>query len=193
MMIAWKVSGDLAQARDHGLAAGLDALGDGDLALAREQLDRAHLAQIHAHRIVGAVGRLLGGGLGDGGRRALGELAAFALLLLVAVVVGLLRLVGLDHVDAHLVEHRHDVLDLLRRGGVGGENLIQFVDGDIAAFLRGLDHLLDAGIGEVEQRPVGGLRLDFRCLVVFLNLGRHALLRRGVKGRQCKPAHARNP
>ena len=58
MMIAWKVSGDFAEAGDHGLAAGLDALGDGDLALAREQLDRAHLAEIHADRIVGAVGRL---------------------------------------------------------------------------------------------------------------------------------------
>src|SRR5712691_2985765 len=38
----------LAQARDHGLAAGLDALGDGDFALAREQFHRAHFAQIHA-------------------------------------------------------------------------------------------------------------------------------------------------
>ncbi len=54
----------LAQAGDHRLAAGLDALGDGDLALARQQLDRAHLAQIHAHGIVGALGGLLllGGG-----------------------------------------------------------------------------------------------------------------------------------
>ena len=53
-----------AEAGDHRLAAGLDALGDGDFALAREQLDRAHLAQIHAHGIVGALGRLflLGGG-----------------------------------------------------------------------------------------------------------------------------------
>ncbi len=45
----------LADAADHHLAAGLDALGDGDLALARQQLDRPHLAQIHAHRIVGAA------------------------------------------------------------------------------------------------------------------------------------------
>ena len=48
----------LAQSGDHGLAAGLDALGDGDFALARQQLDRAHLAQIHADGIIGAVGRL---------------------------------------------------------------------------------------------------------------------------------------
>ncbi len=56
--------GAFAQPRDHRLAAGLDALGDGDLALAREQLHRAHVAQVHAHRIVGALGGL-------GARRAL--------------------------------------------------------------------------------------------------------------------------
>src|ERR1700722_990614 len=32
------------QACDHRLAAGLDPLGDGDFALARQKLDRAHLA-----------------------------------------------------------------------------------------------------------------------------------------------------
>ena len=69
MMMAWKVSG-LRKPGDHGLAAGLDALGDGDFALAREKLDRAHLAQIHAHGIVGAVGGLgLGLALVDGGGR----------------------------------------------------------------------------------------------------------------------------
>ena len=39
---------------------------DRDLALAREQLHPAHFAQIHAHRIVGALGRLLGLNLGGG-------------------------------------------------------------------------------------------------------------------------------
>ena len=171
-----------AEARDHGLAAGLDALGDGDFALARQQLDRTHLAQIHAHRIVGAVGRLLGGLGGDGGGRALGDLGSLLLLLFLRVV-GLFHLVGLDDVDAHLVEHRHDVLDLLGRGGVRGENLVELVDGHIAALFRGLDHLLDAGIGKVEQRPVGGLRRGFRRLFVFLHLGGHALLRTGQKRR----------
>ena len=46
----------LAQARDHSFASGLDAFGDGNLALAAQKLDRAHLAQIHAHRIVRALG-----------------------------------------------------------------------------------------------------------------------------------------
>ena len=69
-----------AQACDHRLAAGLDALGDRDLALAREQLHRAHLAQIHAHGIVGALGRLLGLGLGWD---LLLDLDQFGLLLVV--------------------------------------------------------------------------------------------------------------
>ena len=65
----------LAQAGDHHLAAGLDTLGDGDLALAREQVNRAHLTQIHAHRVVGALDRLLGLGFGRRLRRDLDEFA----------------------------------------------------------------------------------------------------------------------
>ncbi len=48
----------LAQARDHGLAAGLDSFGDRDLALAGQELQRSHLAQIQTHRIIAARGGL---------------------------------------------------------------------------------------------------------------------------------------
>ena len=65
----------LAQAGDHRLAAGLNTLGDGDLALAREQANRAHLTQIHAHRVVGALDRLLGLGFRRCLRRDLDEFA----------------------------------------------------------------------------------------------------------------------
>src|SRR5436190_1867213 len=83
-------------------AAGLDALGDRDLALARQQLDRAHLAQVHAHRVVGAADILVV------------EIAGA--LLAVAFLLGrrggrLLALLALDDVDAELGEHRHRVLD----------------------------------------------------------------------------------
>ena len=63
------VEGDraFAQAPDHDVAAGLDPLGDGDLALAAEELDRAHFAQVHADRVVGAVGRFLLGRRGGAG------------------------------------------------------------------------------------------------------------------------------
>jgi hypothetical protein len=77
----------LAEARDHRLAAGLDALGDRDFALARQKLDRAHLAQVHAHRIVGAVGRLFLLGGRKGGAAGRSELAAFAFLVGVGIVV----------------------------------------------------------------------------------------------------------
>ena len=38
----------------------LDALGDADLALAVEELDRPHLAQVHAHGVVGLLDRFAG-------------------------------------------------------------------------------------------------------------------------------------
>ena len=59
---------------DLGLAL-LDALGDAHLALAVEELDGAHLAQVHAHRVVGLLDGLAGllgrlGGVGAPRRRA---------------------------------------------------------------------------------------------------------------------------
>ena len=154
--------GAFAQAADHGVAAGLDALGDGDLALARQQLDRAHLAQVHAHRIVGAVVGLGLGGLDDGGLFAHGD---FAAALAVAGV-----LFGLDDVDAHLRQHGQGVFDLLGGDFLGGQDLVQLVHGDVAAGLGLLDELLDAGVGEVEQRPVVGRLGRFR----FGRVGGHA-------------------
>src|SRR3546814_6798126 len=41
----------LADAADHLLAAGLDALGDGDLALARQQFHRAHRSEEHTSEL----------------------------------------------------------------------------------------------------------------------------------------------
>ena len=178
-----------AQPCDHRLAAGFDSLGDGDFALARQQLDRAHLAQIHAHGIVGALGRLFL--LGDGQRLRLGldHFAAGIVVVIVVVFVGGLfglavfafGVLGLDHVDAHLAEHRHDVFDLFRRGRFRRQHGVERVEGDKAPLLGGLDHLLDAGIVEIEQRQRGfgralgflvrGLVLDLR-----LRLARHLLL-----------------
>src|SRR5690606_8545675 len=61
------------QGGGHLVQAFLDALGDRDLAFAGQQLDRAHLAHVHAHRVGGAAalavecgqrgGGLLGGGV----------------------------------------------------------------------------------------------------------------------------------
>ena len=146
-----------AEPCDHRLAAGLDALGDRDFAFARQQLDRAHLAQIHADGIVGALAGLGLLDFGDGLLRDLDKLVVGVVvgLFLFLVAVGLF---GFGDVDAHVREHRHDVLDLLGRGGVGGQHFVELIEGHEAALLGLLDHLLDGGIGQVEQRRrrVGG-------------------------------------
>ena len=63
MMMAWNVSGLSRETGDHGLSAGFDALGDSDLALARKQLDRAHVTEIDPHGVGGALGGFLEPGL----------------------------------------------------------------------------------------------------------------------------------
>src|SRR5262245_50966727 len=82
-----------AQARDHRLAAGLDALGNRDFALARQQLDRAHLAQIHTHGIVGALGGLFLLGGRQRLRLGLDDFRAGVVIVVAAVLVLVLRLV----------------------------------------------------------------------------------------------------
>src|SRR3984957_4071830 len=148
-----------AEPGDHRLAAGLDALGNGDFALSGEQLHRAHLAQIHAHRVVGALGRLARLGFGQRLGCRLNELATLALFLFGLLAgVGLLLgvgLLGLDDVDAHLAHHRQHVFDLLGGDFLGRHHRIELLVGDVAALLGLLDHLLDRRVRQVEQRQRG--------------------------------------
>ena len=148
----------LADAADHLLTAGLDALGDGDLALARQELDRAHLAQIHPHGVVGSADVLVVDVARS--RAAAGLLAGFLFLFVGRVFL----LFVLDDVDAHLGEHRHRVLDLLGGHLVRRQDLIQFVVGDVAPLLGLLDHLLDGRDGDVHQRAIGALFTRFAGL-----------------------------
>ena len=100
----------LAEPTDHHVAAGLDPLGDRDLALARQQLDAAHLAQIHADRVVGAA---------EGG--FIDIAAGFLVLLLLLGLrdrlggggFAVLALLVLNDIDAEVGQHRHRVLDRL--------------------------------------------------------------------------------
>lgn len=136
-----------AEARDHRLAAGLDALGDRDFAFTGQQLDGAHLAQIHAHGIVGAFARLALLDLGDGFLRDLDELVVGLVLAALVLVFLAFAIVGFGDVDAHVREHGHDVLDLLGRGLVGRQNFIELIEGHEAALLGLLDHLLHCRVG----------------------------------------------
>src|SRR5207248_1782353 len=118
---------------EHFLLAVLDALGDLHLALAGEQGDRAHLAQVHAHRIVGfgvcvlllllrlfLRGRLIF--LLHHYRFRLGRLR-----------LGKLDLVGLvDDGDVVVAEHRHHVVDLVGGDDVRRQRVVDLVVGEEA-------------------------------------------------------------
>ena len=161
-----------ADAGNHGLAPSLDPFGDGDLALAGEQLDAAHLAQIHAHGIIGPFqgfrlsGRFGGHGGAFGGCqfRALHcfGLVDFALAVAfsgtaigtVGAIGGtgstgtlLLGIVSLDQVDAHLREQGHEILDLLGGNLILWQDFVQLVIGDIAALLALRDQTFQIGLG----------------------------------------------
>src|SRR2546427_6254492 len=134
---------------EHFLLAVLDPLGDLHLALAGEQRDRAHLAQVHAHWIVGlGVGvllLLLGFFLG-------GRLVLFLRrhrLGLRRLGLWKLDLVGLvDDGDVVVPEHRHHVVDLVGGDDVGGQRVVDFVVGEeplVAAECKHVLHFLALG------------------------------------------------
>ena len=127
---------------DHVLQAVLDALRDLDFAFARQQLDRAHLAHIHAHRVGGTAEFGI-----DGGERRLG--------LLDHVLVGDRRRrirhqqrFGIGRlvvdVDAHVVDHADDVFDLLGVQHVVGQVVVDLGVGQVAAILAEHDQVLQA-------------------------------------------------
>src|SRR6202040_3521879 len=127
-----------------------------------------HLAQIHAHGIVGALAGL---GLLGLSRRGARDFDEFALgLLLFGFLAGLfggflgLGFLGLDDVDTHLAEHSEDVLDLL-----GIDLLCQRVDpvmGDVPALLGSADQRLHGPLRSAEQRALGPLHHLFLYLVL---------------------------
>ena len=125
------VGGNSASARRCLVQAFLDSLGDLDLALARQQVDGAHFAHVHAHRIRGASELAVEGGE-CGGR----------LFLRVVVVDGLVHQqqgvrIGrhLVHGDPHVVDHADDVFDLLGVDDALGEVVVDLVVGEVTLLL----------------------------------------------------------
>ena len=109
----------------------------------------------------------------------LDQLVAGVVIVVIDLVGGLLLavltvvVVVFDDGDAHLADHGEDVFDLVGGHFLRRQHGVDLVVGDVAAFLGGLDHLLDAGIGQVEQRQ-RRFRRAFALLIggFFLGLGR---------------------
>ncbi len=150
----------------------LDPLGDLDLAFARQELDRAHLAHVHAHRIgraaeLGIERRRSGFGflldvLGGHGGRRFGHQQRLGVGGLVV------------DLDAHVADHRDDALDLLGVEDVVGQVVVDLGVRQVAALLAEHDQRLQAALARLD---VGRRQLARRNLGV---LAVAALLVRGV-------------
>ena len=145
----------------HAPLAVLDALGDLDLALAGEQRDRPHLAQVHAHRVVG-----LGVAVASSSSSGSSFLASTSLLfLLLGVRLGVSLLGDLqlrrriDDLDALAGEGRQPVVHLIRRDDVLRHVLVDLVVGQEALRLAHGDELALlalALLGGGRRRLLGG-------------------------------------
>src|SRR6266542_1097100 len=117
----------------------LDALGDSDLALAVEELDRPHLAQVHAHRVVGLFDRLAG--FFRGLRLERGALPRGP------VGIG-------DNLDAQVEEARVDLFQVL---GLAchfiGEDRLDLLVEQVALLLAHLEEDLNLRILFLNQQP----------------------------------------
>ena len=110
----------------------LDALGDLDFTLAGQQLHRAHLAHIHAHGVGGAAKLRV-----DTGK---GRFGFFCRVIIVRhgrvrqqYFLGLRRL--FIHRDAHVVDHVHDIFDLLGIDNIVRKVVVDFRVGQETLFL----------------------------------------------------------
>ena len=128
---------------DRELAA-LDAPRDFDFAFAREQGHGAHLAQVHAHRIVGLVQRA---------RREveLHLLGAFGGPVDGLDVVAQVFLVGVDDFDAGAAERVEQVVELVGRGDFRREHLVHFVVEKVALLLADADELPDLVVSFLDR------------------------------------------
>ncbi len=126
---------------DHVLQALFDPLGDLDLAFAGQELDRAHFAHVHAHRVGRAAefrverrcrgfGGFLVDVVGGSGRRRFGHQQLFGVGGLVV------------DLDPHVVDHGDDAFDLLGVEDVVGQMVVDLGVGQVASLLAEHDQIL---------------------------------------------------
>src|SRR5882762_4180266 len=124
---------------EHEHLAALDAFGDGDFALARQQRDGAHLAQVHAHRVVRLFehpGREIEVALFGDGKFVLGF--NFGGFRCRRIGGGAGRLRGGEvfvDIDTVALEGGEQVVNLLRRVDFSGQDVVYFVIEQVSALL----------------------------------------------------------
>ena len=134
------------QGPDHFFPARLDPLGDRDFAFTGQQFDTAHFTQIHPNRIIGPSDFIIvqitcglcvffGCFGGFGGR--------------------FVRLFTINDIDSHFREHRHRVFDLFRGYLILGQDAVQLINRQVAAFFALSEQFFNVLRGAVHQRPIG--------------------------------------
>ena len=126
----------------HAHLPALDALGDFDFALARQQRHGAHLAQVHAHRVVGLFQRA--------GRQV--ELDVFALFELEILVGAEFRAV--QQVDALGADGRDQIVDVVGGGHLLRHHVVDVAVGQVALLFPGVDQVRDVVFEFVVNRQI---------------------------------------
>ncbi len=164
-----------AQCSLHLAQAFLDALGDGDFAFAGQQLHRAHLAHVHAHRVGGAATFGVQCGQCSSGFFRGGVID----FTVAGVAVAEHQRVGVGgnfmDVDAHAGDQTDDVFDLLRVDHVVGQVIVDFGVGQVALFQALADQELDVVL--LGRTFVGHVMLAPPAIV---NIGNLALYQRSI-------------
>ena len=124
-MISWITSGARKMRLEHRVLAALDAARDFDFAFAREQRHRAHLAEVHADRIVDLLAD-------SRGQFEIDQVFAGFFDLLFEIL-GLF-----EDFDAGDVEAGEHVIDVGAAGEIAGQDFADFVVQDVAFLLAHL-------------------------------------------------------
>src|SRR6185437_6178054 len=115
--------------------AALDALGDLDFALAGEQRNGAHLAEVHAYRVVGLFKR-------PGSKVKLDIIGLFTSLGLIFVAISAeLRFAG-ENVDTLGVDGGEKIVEIVGSGDVTRQQVIDLAIGEVPLLLTCIDHLV---------------------------------------------------
>ena len=114
---------------EHAHLPALDALGDFNFAFARKQRHRAHLAQVHAHRVVGFFERA--------GRQI--KFNVFAFFDVFKLLLGRQSFGAFQDIDALGADRGQQIIQVIWGVDITGNQVIDLVIGEISLFFACVD------------------------------------------------------